>query len=291
MLAGFFALFTGDSIWPPSTSQIGGVIGGLLAFLGGIYVVVTDEDTTDALDNARRAIDWSENQELAYHEILELSYEYEDALDQMASLYTVMTVARGTIERAVQQSHIDEVSVISTCLEATKWNLRIALEFRLNEIWTVCVYKAEKDEVSGEKQLRLVAHNRSVDCDIENARPWKPGIGVGGVAFAKNDEVVVPNLDDPAVGTAFRLEKAMKKEEDIERYKSLFAVPVQVGDREEAWGVVMATSSVPHHFGNNENVGVDPEEAVRALAGIVALAVAVCKNNHQIGGKQRTENG
>lgn len=90
----------------------------------------------------------------------------------------------------------------------------------------------------------------------------------------------MPDLDDPAVGTTFRLDDALRKPEDRERYKSIFAVPVQVGSDELPWGVVLATSNVPYHFGSTETNGVDPEEGVRALAGVIALAVAVCRSNN-----------
>ncbi len=290
-LAGAFALFSDGFTWPWSVPQVGGLIGGLLAFAGGVYIMFTDEDTTETLDTARQAMEAARSFELEKREILELAYEYEDSIEQLVSLYTVVSVARGAIERAVLESHRDTESVIRTCLETTKRHLHIALEFGSNEIWTICIYKAVDNEGSGERELRLIAHNRSVDCEIDNARPWKPGVGAGGVAFAKNDEVVVPDLDDPAVGTVFRLEKALKKEEDGERYKSLFAVPVQVGSDEEPWGVVMATSNVPFHFGKNDHQGVEPEEAVRSLAGIVALVVAVCRQNHQHEEDRAAENG
>ena len=277
LLAAAFELFNNGFSLPLTVGQVGALFGCFLAFSGGVYVAVTDEDTTDVLETARRATELAGNQELTIREILELSYEYEDAIEQLTSLYTFMSVTRGTIERAVSQSHSDVKDVIQICLDAAQKSLLIASGFGVNEIWTICVYKAEG--ASAEKKLRLIAHYRSEQCEIENARTWRPGVGVGGVAFAKNDEVVVPDLDDPATGSAFRLDKNTMKEQDRERYKSLFAVPVQVGGDEDPWGVVMATSNVSQHFGKKEQHGVAPEEAVRALAGIVALAVAVCNTN------------
>ena len=121
-----------------------------------------------------------------------------------------------------------------------------------------------------------MAHVRSEPCELKNARPWREGVGVGGVAVAKNDEVVVPDLDDPAVGTAFRLDKNMVKDQDRDRYKSICAVPVAVGHAERPWGVVIATSNVPSHFGAVGGEVVEFEEAVRALAGLVALCITAC---------------
>ncbi|WP_317959231.1 hypothetical protein [Phaeobacter inhibens] len=175
LLSGIFALFSGTLDWPLTVAQFGGLVGGLMAFTGGVYIVLTDEDTSDTLDSARRALDWAANQELANSEILDLSYRYEDAIEQLSSLDTVSSVARGTIERAVLQSERNTESVIRTCLEATKWNLRIALDFGINEFWTICVYRAVADDSINEQFLRLVAHHRSIECDIDQARKWRIG--------------------------------------------------------------------------------------------------------------------
>jgi hypothetical protein len=41
------------------------------------------------------------------------------------------------------------------------------------------------------------------------------------------------------------------------------------------WGVVAATSSYVDHFDGNIDMGLQPVEAVRALANYAALAVAI----------------
>jgi hypothetical protein len=86
-------------------------------------------------------------------------------------------------------------------------------------------------------------------------------------------------LDAPSTGTAFRL--ADSKPDDKLHYKSLFAVPIFVGATEEVWGVAMATSNKAGHFGNPHTSGVQPEEAVRSLAGLTALAVSVVRATFQ----------
>jgi hypothetical protein len=156
-----------------------------------------------------------------------------------------------------------------------KADLRVSMGFDLTDFWTICVYRAERLE--GELVLRLVAHDRSQDCDLADARTWKLGVGAAGIAFAKRDEVVVPDLEDDSVGTAFRLPVASRKVDDNLRYRSMFAVPIIVGKFDASnmpWGVAMATSSQPWHFGAENAKGVKPEEGVRSLGAIVALAVA-----------------
>ena len=141
----------------------------------------------------------------------------------------------------------------------------------MRDFWTVCIYEL----ICERRELRCIAHQRSVDCSIENARLWPVGVGIGGIAAARKVAVVCPDLYARDAGTALHLAEEMaEKDTDREHYRSMMAVPIMVGPENNLWGVVVATSSKPSHFGGKA-LGLEPEETVRALAGIVALAVAV----------------
>ena len=279
-VSGGAAFFSSDTLTPLSSSQIIGLVGLVLVLIGTVFVIVTEEDSTDALEEARYALDEATNQSLTAHEVFDELVDYESAVGRLSALYYAMTLGRGTVEQAVLHSVDSEDSLIDACLEACKGELKVALGLQYGQVWTLCIYRAVRDSIQEYVELELIAHDRSVACSKENARRWREGVGVGGLAYAKNDEVVVPDLDDPGVGTVFRLDEDLAKPEDRDRYKSLFAVPVEVGQDKRPWGVVLATNDTPEFFGSDENVGVDPEEAVRALAGIVALAVAVCRTKN-----------
>ena len=265
------AFFSQDQLLPITIVQVIGLAGLCIALVGGVFVVITEDDGMEALEEARQALDEAARQSLKSREIFEELLQYENAVDRLSALYSAISLARGTVEQALLREEINEEQLIKACLTAANRELKVALGFTFDQVWTIGIYKTVQTAEGFE--LSLVAHDRSVQCEIENARRWPDGVGVGGIALAKNDEVVVPDLDDPALGTAFRLGDMMKPE-DRERYKSLFAVPVEVGRGSRPWGVVLATSDVPNYFGSDDNVGVDPEEAVRALSGIVALSVA-----------------
>jgi GAF domain-containing protein len=147
--------------------------------------------------------------------------------------------------------------------------------FEQADRWTICVFYGDIDQREGRRVLRCVAHARAIECDISEARTWPEGVGVGGVAYANAREVIVPDLVDEAMGTVFDLGDR-KRSYDEERYRSLAAVPILVDRGEKPWGVVIATNDRPHHF-NVEGTGVRTVEAVRALAGMVALAVSVSR--------------
>ena len=54
-------------------------------------------------------------------------------------------------------------------------------------------------------------------------------------------------------------------------------VAIMVNDTEQPWGVVIGTSDKPRHFQDSnkaEALSVEPVEAIRILAGLVALALS-----------------
>lgn len=283
LAAGLSAFYGGSGLFEPTDGevkavQVIGVVGALAAFVGGYFFAVIDNDAAaQELEIARRSIDELSNSSRFRAEIGDEIDAYDLASTRLTSLYYALSLARGTVEQAVTNRDFSEIELIQTCLLAAERQLRISLGFAMQDFWTVCIYQRYEDNVTGQAKLKCIAHDRAVPCDLSRAREWAEGVGVGGIALVKNDEVVLPDIRSPAIGTAFRLDGDMMKEEDFERYRSLFAVPITVGEDEIPWGVVMATSSRAFHFGNTGNYGVDPEEAVRSLAGITALSVAVCR--------------
>ncbi len=283
LVAGAAAAFGTGPLWPISIVQICGLFGVLLAFIGGFYVAFVEDDSAHALEISRQSLDGATDLERQVREMYSELLEWESATNRLQSLYTAFSAARGAVEQGISTHVGDDVELVSACLKTMKTNLRVALGFSLTDYWTVSVYKTVVDEATNVTMLKCIAHDRALDCELKDARTWRIGIGVGGISLAKNDEVVVPDLADDKVGTAFRLEKAAMKEHDSKHYRSLFAVPINVGDDKIPWGVAMATSNQPSHFGMERPKGVKPEEAVRALAGISALAVSACRNGRKGG--------
>ena len=289
LLAGACAVFGSGPIWPLTVAQILGIFGSLLAFAGGFFVAFVEDDSAEELDQSRRALDEAIAYERQSSEILDQLFDYEDAVNRLTSLYTSVSVGRGMIEQGLSANVSSEVDLVGACLKTMKSDLKVTLGFALTDFWTIAIYQAVESGEPGGRMLRCVAHDRSVDCEINDARTWPLGVGVGGITLAKNDEVVVPDLADDKVGTAFRLDKSLIKSQDSERYRSMFAVPISVGQDKNPWGVAMATSNQPSHFGSALGPGVKPEEAVRALAGFSALAIEVSRSNSRAKNVQAPE--
>lgn len=88
---------------------------------------------------------------------------------------------------------------------------------------------------------------------------------------------MVPNMHHAGLGTVFNI-AAGARDYDSDRYRSIAAVPIRVGGREKPWGVIVATNDRFGHFGLGDAIGPQNEEAVRLLAGMVALAAVVAND-------------
>ena len=258
--------------------ELTAISGAGLAALGGIFAVVTQGDATTILEQARIAIASAERAQREADRAKRALPFYEQAITRLNNLYAGVNAARELFERVTTQKSLDEEALVKLAVKATERQFRISMGFGLADVWTICVHRTEENG-KGDLVLRCIAHHRSIDCKLEDARSWPLGVGVAGMALAKNAEQVAPDMADPSLGTLLDLPDTLHRPNDQDRYGSMFAVPVLIGSDDLPWGTVIATSSVPNHFGGDGALGLPPEETVRALAGIVALAVALCREN------------
>lgn len=277
LIAVIAAAFIGLSSWPPTSWQtlvmVGAIVGAGLAALGSFLELTSREDPTEAIDQARRQLVAAESFERLAAERQSKLRDYDKAVTQLKSLYLMILSCRGTIEQAMSHREFSATDLIDRCLTDCKHDFRIALGVKTEDYWTICVYRTETSAKYDRPYLKCFAHQRSVDCELEHAREWPLGSGIGGVALAQNREMFVPDTLSSEVGSAYELVRGQKKPEDDEKYRSMVAVPISVGEESLPWGIIIVTSSAPRHFGSTAMIGLPPEEAVRAFAGIVALAV------------------
>jgi GAF domain-containing protein len=265
------AVEVADSVGKISGWTIAEIAALALVALGSVFVALTEKDASEALEVARDAV----SQAQRYNEEIDKFQRVQGDIRRVSELYVAMNAMREVVSRALPQ--IDTIQIIALCLQVARRSLLIAFGFQLEEHWTMGVYVAETDLASGKDHLRLVAHERSIPCDLAQGRTWPIGVGVGGVAYAKSSEVIIPDLLDPALGSAFALGD-FKKPDDDERYRSLAAVPIRTDDTSSPWGVAIATSDRPGHFSVQAQAGLQTVEALRALAGMVELVVRLASH-------------
>lgn len=282
MISGFFGVFEDGFSWPLKSNQIGILLGVVLAFIGGIFLLITQEDNIEHISKTKQALDAERKASEVLAELYDLLDEYEITIKKIKNLYDIYNVSRSIIEKSLRLKEKNELDVIAKIMKISKQPAIFAAGYEVGSGWTIGVYKTLIDEKG--YYLKCVYTVREVDCEIDKARSFRIGEGVGGQALLQNREVVMPDLASTDSGDALRPSGNNRREDDVNGYRSLFAVPVTYGPAEPPWGVVVGSNSNPHHFQLPESRDADmqPEEVIRALANIIALAVGIFQVNDML---------
>ena len=258
----------------PEPSQLIGIVSTIVVAVGVAFVVFTEQDSGEQLALAQSAINAARDIQSEFNII----DEFEDDIDRLIELFQAFNVMRGAIERLTAIANPDENEVVKNLLKACERSLAIAMDFAQSDLWTIGIYRALPcpNEIN-RAILQCVAHKRAIECETSSARVWKEGTGIIGVAYANNDEIIVPDLRIEGMRAVFGTSANVARPYDQERYRSMVAVPINVQGMTKPWGVVTATSDRISHFSYDGEPGVRPDEGARVLANMVALAIAVIR--------------
>lgn len=255
-------------------SKIFGFGGVALLGIGGFWGAFREKTTAEALDEARKAVDEARQAQAAEFETRIYMSDLGDKLRRMSHLHTANLSMREAVEQCVNLSSKNEADAARLVLQAGALSVRAAIDFQMDEAWTVSVYQAQV-QPSGATELVCIASDRFDAQPAAQTRQWPVGVGHTGSTFAKADETVVPDLSALELGTLDRLPAAISHDTDGQRYRSIAAIPVQVIGDATPWGVVVATSDRASRFTlHHDEKGSLSAEVARALAGMVGLAVA-----------------
>jgi hypothetical protein len=258
----------------PTAYQVVGICSTIVVAVGGFFVIVTEQDATTQLSLARNALEAARDAEARY----EIIDTLEADTDRLIELYQALNVMRGAIEHLTTVSNPDEDEIVAKNLKASERSLAIAMDFSQSDQWTIGIYKAVPCATEQNRALlQCIAHKRAIECDPSEARVWKEGTGIMGVAYTSGDEIIVPDLQADGMRSVFGTSANETRAYDNERYRSMVAVPIKVHGMEKPWGVITATNDRVMHFTSNDPTGVRPDEGARALASMVALAIAVVR--------------
>lgn len=260
--------------WPdntdPTVSQVVGICATIVVFLAALISIFADSDSGDQIRAAQEALFRAENLK---ERLEQVQLEFPD-LESAASLQSATSLFRDHLESACAQSVNLEV-FLSSMVTLVKRTLPDAARFTYGDPWTICLYRAQPmASEPGKYELRLVEHLRSIQCEKSEARIWPEGKGVSGVAFSNNAEMVIPDMMEASAQALYN-SAGNGRSYDLDRYRSMAVVPISVQGLARPWGVVAATSSFVDHFDGNSDPGLQPVEAIRALAKYAALAVAI----------------
>lgn len=229
----------------------------ILVALAGIVVLLTDTSATSVIHDAQTAL---EEKEGALNNLAEAEVVIEELRDQLARAARVEDIVeamRAVVDVAIGQGVITAEQLAEWLIDLLDFLVtdKLMLFGIADEQWNFSIYLL--DSASGE--LRCAATRRPTKREEDAAhRSWLEGEGHVGKAFQARRSLICADSTDPNVRGFFDAPAAKLMGYDIDRYRSLAALPIQ-SDDEHPIGVLVATSAVKGRF-NPED-----EEALRPL--------------------------
>ncbi|WP_311273566.1 MULTISPECIES: hypothetical protein [unclassified Rhizobium] len=275
----FGALSAVMQFWPSDVATISrpqflGAIAAVLVAVIGTYLLFAERDAASMLSDANQALSHaieSESILVGYEQnIASLHHQ----INKFSELYVAMGNARNMYEGMALAGKKEENTLLQELLNINKRQLAASMEFETSDRWTVCIYKSHVSE-TGSRELRVVAHIRAIECDVKEARVWPEGVGFSGISLSTGEEIIVGDLTDPTVSQIYGAGGPKAKPNDSSMYRSVVACPIYIGDERKPWGIATATNDRANHFIDVDNIGVQNSEAVRALAEMAAMIVAL----------------
>lgn len=258
---------------------VAGLIGAGLVAIGALFDAFKETDAAEALVHAHRAVEVALERQHALDEMTQENGRFDTAVIRGIELYNSMDVMRGVIEQSLSVPDIPLNTILQNCLSAAGDSILVAFGFDIKDTWTICVFMAQPAPESGKVLLRCVAHLRKIPCDISEARAWPEGVGVAGIAYSTNNEIIIQDMSSADIGTVFELGSNARLY-DRDRYASMVAAPITVGSDPRPWGVAVVTSDRQNHFVRGPSYGVATAEPIRAIAAMSALAVKAHSLQH-----------
>ena len=260
--------------WPlggkPDAAQLVGIIATGIVFIGGLFILLTEQDAATAIKTADEALAKAEDL-AAEAATIEAFF---DANDRLSATFQAALSLRSAFEQALNPTPADVDMLITTAFDTVKRQLAVAAGFRQSDRWIIGVYRSELDTVTGRDQLRCLVHDRAIPCQVGQARSWPEGVGIAGIAYTNRREVVIPDLRAEGMQAIFG-PQGFSNPFDADRYISMVSVPILVAGRSKPWGVVNATNDQADHFSADGRAGFKNDEPIRMLAAFCALAVAM----------------
>jgi hypothetical protein len=259
-----------------------GLLSAVLAFIAGVFLLQTEDDSAEELQAARAAIgDALKVQVVAERDLRRqreagnIARKESDRLASFAIALDAMRLAVDEIAMAEFQSDASEI--IDSMLTGARHPLQQACGFAISDIFAICVFRHQSGN-SGELRLCCQAHLRTTAKKVSDVRKWRAGQGVGSAAFQQKRSVIVSDLLAPELDSLYNLRND-SLESDAQVYRSIVAYPIYIDEDDhnkagvnDPWGIIAASSNQVGHFTTTDRRHSD---VVRAIGGMVALALKV----------------
>lgn len=250
-------------------------LGGGLVFIGGMILLVVQDEGPELLSRAA-ALEGEAQRFIDERDGLLARLEGLAALDRKRlALIDANRLMRETLEQALLVDEADPLGTVQIMLDAAMRLITTSIGFYPDEQWAISVFQVQGDGATAE--LRRVACYRADRLAEQNdPRGWRRNEGFVGKAWSTEEAVIVADGNMPEALDQFRVPPAKQRSYDADRYRSMAAIPVRLGDPAEIWGVVAASTDCPDRFrrdpGNKQVQAVDTIRLIARMTGLTAAA-------------------
>ena len=278
LLLGFGSGMSGDLVPATGGLTIKGIVivlGAFLALVGNVLLLALREEAADVLGRA----DALENMAQGF---LDERDGLMRRLDGMASLdrrrlalIDANRVMRETLEQALMLPASNLTGTVQLMLTAALPFLIASIEFDTDEEWAISVFQVQQDE-QGAILKRVACARADRLLEQNNPRSWRQHEGFVGEAWARDRPMIIEDSSDPKVAEAYPVPAELQRSYDANRYRSMAAIPVRLGDPAHVWGVVAASTNRKSRFRrapeNREVQAVDTVRLIARMSGLMAAA-------------------
>lgn len=250
---------------------IGGVV---MAGLGGALLIFVDEHLPELLEEARKngilAREYLDERDAKDRQIAEF-----EALDRRRrALITAANQMREVVEQTLVRTDATIEKAAQIMLNTAIVSTQVAIGLQAGELWSISVFRVVGDGADAE--LRRIAAIRSDRRSEENPpRSWRRNEGLVGAVWQSDRDLVIEDARDPRVAADYPVPQDKVRGYDLERYRSMAAIPIRIGPEQTIWGVVAASSNVANRFRRDPtNERAQNVDTVRAIARMIALLAA-----------------
>lgn len=246
-----------------------------LVLLGGVLLHFIADEAPELLRKAL-ALEGKAQAFLDEREALIDRLESLAALDRKRlALIEANKVMRETLEQSLLVPEADPAGTAQLMLDAALRFITTSIGFDPDEQWAISVFRVESE--GDIEELRRIACRRADRlAEQNNPRGWKRNEGFVGTAWATEQAVIVTDGTMPDALDQYRVPAPKQRDYDPERYRSMAAIPVRLGDPARIWGVIAASTDCAGRFrrdpGNKQVQAVDTVRLIARMTGLMAAA-------------------
>lgn len=254
-------------------------VGAALAAVGGLFVARFDyrklELTTFVTEAEAIAEDAISAGRTAEAKQLAMMAETEALDRRRLALIDANRKMREALEQALLIPDADPPGTVDAMLEVSLPHILVSVGFGQEEAWAISVF-----EVQGDELVRIAAKRAHRADEQKDSRRWKKNQGYVGAAWAREDAVIVTDGQDGATADELKVPPDLQKPYDHDRYRSMAAIPVRLGDPAEIWGVIAVSSDQAGRFRRMPNDRQEQAvDTVRLIARMTALMAAAFRRS------------